>query len=79
VVTSHLDGVNARAYSDGLSPAHICMWVGRVHDETSLTVSFPDNPIARESVTRYVEAMKEVYAGVAEGREVVVTSMRETA
>ena len=55
------------------------MWVGRVHDETSLTVSFPDNPIARESVNRYVEAMKEVYAGVAEGREVVVTSMRETA
>ena len=79
VVTSHLDGANARAYSDGLSPAHICMWVGRVHDETSLTVSFPDNPIARESVQQYVEAMKEVYAGVAEGREVVVTSMRETA
>jgi hypothetical protein len=55
------------------------MWVGRVHDEVSLTVFFPDNPIARESVTRYVEAMQEVYAGVAEGREVVVTSMRETA
>jgi hypothetical protein len=62
-----------------LSPAHICMWVGRVHDEVSLTVFFPDNPIARDSVTRYVEAMQEVYAGVADGREVVVTSMRETA
>ena len=50
----HLDGVNARTYCDGLSPAHICMWVGRVHDEVSLTVFFPDNSIARESVTRYV-------------------------
>jgi hypothetical protein len=79
VVASHLDGVNARAYCDGMSPAHICMWVGRVHDETALTVFYPDNPIAKESVTRYVEAMQEVYAGVAEGRDVVVTSMLETA
>jgi hypothetical protein len=79
VVAGQLDGVNARTYCDGLSPAHICMWVGRVHDEVSLTVFFPDNPIARESVTRYAEAMQAVYAGVAEGREVVVTPMRETA
>jgi hypothetical protein len=79
VIAGQLGGINARTYCDGLSPAHICMWVGRVHDEVSLTVFFPDNPIARESVTRYVEAMQEVYAGVAEGREVVVTSMRETA
>lgn len=79
VVASHLDGVNARTYCDGLSPAHICMWVGRIHDETSITVFFPDNPVARDSVTKYVAAMQEVYAGVAEGRDVVQTSMRESA
>jgi hypothetical protein len=42
-------------------------------------VFFPDNPVARESVTRYVAAMQEVYVGVAEGRETVSTLMRETA
>jgi len=31
-------------------------------------VAFPNNPIARESVIRYLEAMKAVYARVAEGR-----------
>ena len=30
---------------------------------------FPDNPIARESVTRYVEALKSVFVRVAEGRD----------
>jgi len=46
VVASHLDGSEPHGpYSDGLSPAHICMWVGRVHDETSFDgPPFPDNP-----------------------------------
>ncbi|MET0455204.1 MAG: condensation domain-containing protein [Mycobacterium sp.] len=79
VVASKAGDANARTFCDGLSPAHICMWVGRVGDETSLTVFYPDNAIARDSVNRYVEAMQEVYVGVAEGREVAVTSMRETA
>ncbi len=33
-----------------------------------MTVLFPDNPVAFASVTRYVEAMKSVYARVANGR-----------
>jgi hypothetical protein len=33
-----------------------------------VTVVFPNNPVARESVTRYVEAMKSVYVRVADGR-----------
>lgn len=73
VVASHLDGVNATTYSDGRSPAHICMWVGRVHDQTAITVFYPDNPVAKESVTRYLEAIKSVCTNVAEGRDLVVT------
>lgn len=68
VVASHLDGANAGTYCDGRTPAHLYMSVGRLFDETSLTVSFQDNPIARESVARYVEAMKSVCVRVAEGR-----------
>jgi hypothetical protein len=31
-----------------------------------LTVSFPQNPVARESVARYIQALKSVYLRVAE-------------
>jgi hypothetical protein len=35
-------------------------------------VSIPNNPVARESVTRYLEAMKSVCARVAEGRDTAI-------
>jgi hypothetical protein len=71
VVSSQLDGVNASTYCDARNPAYVCMWVGRLYDETSVTVFFPNNPVARDSVTRYVGAMKSIYVAVAEGRDVV--------
>jgi hypothetical protein len=43
------------------------MSVGRLFDDTSMMVSFPDNPVARESVTRYVHAMKSVCRRIVEG------------
>ena len=30
-----------------------------------MVVQFPDNPVARDSVTRYMTALKSVYARVA--------------
>jgi hypothetical protein len=44
------------------------MWVNRFGSGTSVTVAFPNNPIARESVARYLEAMKSVFVRVVEGR-----------
>lgn len=73
VVTSQLDGANAGTYGDGRTPAHVYMSVGRLFDETSMAVFLPDNPIARESVTRYVEAVKSVCVRVAGGRDPVAT------
>ena len=78
VVSSHLEGINAVTYCDGRTPAHICMWVGRFGDETALTVFFPDNVTARESVNSYVEAMKSIYVAVADGIDSVVP-LRESA
>jgi hypothetical protein len=71
VVASQLNGVKAGAYIDGRNPAHLYMSVGRLFDETSITVFFPNNPVARESVIRYVEAMKSVCVHVAEGHNAV--------
>ncbi|HVQ97214.1 MAG TPA: acyltransferase, partial [Mycobacterium sp.] len=73
VAASQLDGVSAGTYGDGRTPAHVYMSVGRLFDETSMAVFFPDNPIARESVTRYVEAVKSVCARVAAGRDAVAS------
>lgn len=69
VVTSQLDGVKAGTYGDGRTPAHLYKSVGRLFDETSMAVFFPDNPIARESVIRYVDAVKSVCVRVAQGRD----------
>lgn len=74
VVACHLDGANAGAYCDGRNPAHLYMSVGRLFDDVSMMVFFPNNPVARESVTRYIKAMKSVCVRVAEGSDAVAPS-----
>jgi mycolipenoyl-CoA---2-(long-chain-fatty acyl)-trehalose mycolipenoyltransferase / long-chain-acyl-CoA---trehalose acyltransferase len=66
LATSHLDGANARLYHDGRVPSQVAIRVNRFENETQLLMLFPDNPIARESVARYMEAMKSMYARVAD-------------
>jgi hypothetical protein len=67
IVATALDGVNATAYTDGRSPAYMYMTVFRLFDEVTLMVSYPGNPVARESVISYAEAMKSVFSRVAAG------------
>jgi hypothetical protein len=67
-VVAQLNGVKASSYTDGRTPAHHYMTVGRLFDEATMAVFFPNNPVARESVVRYVEAVKSVCVGVADGR-----------
>jgi mycolipenoyl-CoA---2-(long-chain-fatty acyl)-trehalose mycolipenoyltransferase / long-chain-acyl-CoA---trehalose acyltransferase len=67
IVATALDGVSATAYTDGRSPAYMYMTVFRLFDEVTLMVSYPNNPVARESVISYAEAMKSVFSRVAAG------------
>ncbi len=60
--------LNFRIYDEGRVSHQVSMWVTRLQHETRVTVMFPDNPVARESVARYIEAMKATYARVASGR-----------
>lgn len=72
LVNSQLDGLNAGLFNDGgILLGGINIRVNRLEHETQLTVLFPDNPIARESVNRYVDALKSVFLCVAEGRDAV--------
>ena len=65
-------------YCDPRDPAHLYISVIRLFDEVSIWVFFQNNPIARDSVTRYVKALKSVCARVVEGRD-PVRSLREVA
>jgi 2-O-sulfo trehalose long-chain-acyltransferase len=67
-VASHMKDANVRIYCDPRDPAHLYISVIRLFDEVSVWVNFQNNPIARDSVTRYLSAMKSVFRRVADGR-----------
>ncbi|KAA8959412.1 condensation domain-containing protein [Mycobacterium sp.] len=71
-VNAQLDGLAGGLYNDGgILLGQINVRVNRLANETQLTVLFPNNPIARESVTRYIEALRSVFARVARKRYAV--------
>jgi len=71
VVASAMKGANVSAYIDGRTPAFLYSSLIRLFDEVSLMVSFSNNPVARESVNRYVEVLKSIFVRVAEGDDVM--------
>jgi mycolipenoyl-CoA---2-(long-chain-fatty acyl)-trehalose mycolipenoyltransferase / long-chain-acyl-CoA---trehalose acyltransferase len=64
--SSH-SNVNFSQYFNGVA-ADFNIRVMRLENETHVVVRFPNNPVARDSVVRYVTAMKAVYARVADTR-----------
>jgi hypothetical protein len=41
------------------------MWINRHAGRTTMTVSFPDNPVARHSVHRYIAALSLAFSDAA--------------
>lgn len=76
VVATAFKGVSAVAYNDGRSPAFLYFSIIRLFDEVSMTICFPNNPIARESATRYAEIIKSVYSRAAAGQYAAVPALR---
>jgi hypothetical protein len=68
MVATAMNGVNATALIDGRNPAFAYSTVFRLFDEVSIMVSYPHNPIARESVRSYTEAMRSVLHRAVAGR-----------
>ena len=68
-VIAQWEEMNGRLYADDRAADQIGMWVNRGERGTTVTVAFPNNPIARESIIQYMDAMKSAYVRVAEGRE----------
>lgn len=66
---------NFGTYGDNLSAGGINMWINRHAEETTLTISFPDNEIAQESVQRYIDTMIEVFGRVVVAGESVAAQV----
>ena len=58
---------NIGMYSDGRYSYQLTIYMFRHEAGTSMSVLFPDNPVARKSVDRYIAAMKSVCEQVADG------------
>ena len=61
-VAALFEETNFGTYGDNLSHGGINIWINRHADKTTVTISFPDNPVARESVHRYIAALHEAFA-----------------
>lgn len=57
---------NIGIYSDGRFSYQLTIYILRLNIGTAMSVLFPDNPIARKSVARYMAAMKAVCEQVAD-------------
>ena len=57
---------NFGTYGDNLSAGGINMWINRHADRTTVTISFPDNAVARDSVSRYIATLIKHFARVVE-------------
>jgi hypothetical protein len=66
-IIAEWERMNGRVFGDARSAYQIGLWVNRGERETTVTVAYPNNPIARESIDRYLEAMIAIYVGVADG------------
>lgn len=56
--------MNFGTYGDSLSAGGVNLWINRHAEKTTVTISFPDNAIARGSVKRYVATLIRTFARV---------------
>jgi hypothetical protein len=66
LLTAELGDLHVGVYSDGRYSYQLSIYVARVEDQTAVSVMYPDNPEAKESVHRFLGALKSVFELVAE-------------
>jgi mycolipenoyl-CoA---2-(long-chain-fatty acyl)-trehalose mycolipenoyltransferase / long-chain-acyl-CoA---trehalose acyltransferase len=65
-VSDMWEETNFGTYGDNLNHGDINVWINRHATRTTVTVSFPDNSVARKSVHRYIATLSQVFADVAQ-------------
>ncbi|MFI6362314.1 condensation domain-containing protein [Nocardia sp. NPDC050630] len=56
--------VRAGVYANRAASEEVLVWINRLPTGTSLSVIYPDTPVAHRSVQRYVSAMQAVFSSV---------------
>ncbi|GGN95526.1 condensation domain-containing protein [Nocardia rhizosphaerihabitans] len=59
------DEIEAGVFANRAASEEVLIWINRLPSGTSLSVIFPDTAVARESVGRYLTAMKSVFPAIA--------------
>lgn len=65
-LSAQWEELNVGIFGDSRLSDQVCVWVNRFETGTTLTVSFPENPVARDSVARYIAALQSAYLRAAE-------------
>jgi mycolipenoyl-CoA---2-(long-chain-fatty acyl)-trehalose mycolipenoyltransferase / long-chain-acyl-CoA---trehalose acyltransferase len=68
LLTAGLDELNIGIYGDDRHSYQLSIFVIRLETETAATVVYPKNPLARESIAAYLEALRSACVRVADGR-----------
>ena len=76
LIMSQWHSLNGHIYTDLGAANQVGMWVNRRAEGTIITVAYPDNPVARESIAEFVEQMKCTFLRVADGRADSMSSPR---
>lgn len=65
-VSTLWEQTNFGTYGDNLNNGEINIWINRHATRTTMTVSYPDNAVARKSVHRYIATLSQAFAEVAQ-------------
>lgn len=63
-VIAEWEGMNGKIFCDSRSADQVGIWINRTERQTVVTVAFPDNPVARESVQNYLHVLQHVFLTV---------------
>ncbi|WP_306365091.1 condensation domain-containing protein [Nocardia sp. CC227C] len=61
------DSAGGGVFANRAASEEVLMWINRLPSGTSLSIIYPDTPVAHDSVRRYTEAMRAVFHAVADG------------
>lgn len=63
--SEYLDMAECGVYANRAASEEVLMWINRFPDRTTVSVIYPDTPVAHESVDRYITALAAVFADIA--------------
>lgn len=71
LLTTELESMKLGIYADGRYSYQLTIFVVRLDNATAVTAIYPENPVARESILRYIAAVKSACVRIADDHDAV--------